>query len=90
VFKDCQVAATIASVVSYPLQARSITRLRARWLREPTQETVVDCAAWGESAGEPWPKAAIGCNRLQFSITPQFHGGTFWELNVPQRIMGAC
>ena len=26
------------------------------------------CVARGETAGEPSPKAAIGCNRLQFSI----------------------
>ena len=37
-------------------------------LRQPSQELVADCAACSEKAGEPFSKAAIGCNRLQFSI----------------------
>jgi len=36
--------------------------------RRRSQEFLVDCGARGETGGEPSPKAAIGCNRLQ--LTP--------------------
>jgi hypothetical protein len=50
------------------LDHTKLRRLRGDWLRGPSREVVVDCAACGVKAGEPSPKTAIGCNRLQFSL----------------------
>jgi len=47
--------------------ARSPPRSRQLPVVSCQLSVVVDCAARNEAAGEPCPKAAIGCNRLQLS-----------------------
>jgi len=60
-------------------------RTQPNFQSQPTQKFVVDCAAWGETAGEPCPKTAMDCNLLQSSRVSGLSARTTEPLQPPFR-----